>query len=99
MTEVYLNIIKTRDEILVAACDKNLLGKEFREGELHIYVNEKFYQGTLVNIKYALEEIERSTIANLVGEKIISEAIKAGLLHKDSVIYIQGIPHVQIIKM
>ncbi|MGQ4915014.1 MAG: DUF424 domain-containing protein [Candidatus Asgardarchaeia archaeon] len=99
MAEVYLNVIRTRDEVLVAVCDKELLGKKFKEGDLRLHVTEKFYQGVLVGISEALKEIENCTIANLVGERIVTEAINAGLLHKDSVIYIQGIPHVQIVKM
>jgi len=87
------------NEVVVAVCDKEILGKTFKEGELKIHVSEKFYKGDLVEIEDAINAIERATIANLVGEKIVARAVKEGLLHKDSVIYIQGIPHVQIVKI
>ncbi|MGQ4834596.1 MAG: DUF424 domain-containing protein [Candidatus Asgardarchaeia archaeon] len=96
---VYLKIMYHESEIIVAVCDKELIGQEFKEGILRLHVNEAFYKGNLVSINEALNAIERSTIANLVGERIISNAIERGLLHKDSVIYIQGIPHVQIVKV
>ena len=96
---VYLRVIYHEREIIVAVCDKELLGQKFKEGIYRLHVNEAFYKGDLVSIDEALAAIEKSTIANLVGKRIISNAIERGLLHKDSVIYIQGIPHVQIVKV
>jgi hypothetical protein len=37
--------------------------------------------------------------ANLVGKKIIKAAIKHGLIDPGAVIQIDGIPHVQIMKL
>ena len=97
--EVYIKVRSWKGDLVVAVCDKEILGKTFREGELRIHVKEEFYGGELVSVKDAIEQIKKATIANLVGSRIISEAIEEGLLHKDSVIYISGIPHVQIVKV
>lgn len=99
VSQVYLKVMYHGNEVVVAVCDKEILGKTFKEGKLKIHVSEEFYKGDLVEIEDAISAIERATIANLVGEKIIARAAKEGLLHKDSVIYIQGIPHVQIVKI
>ena len=44
-----------------------------------------------------LKELEKATIGNLVGKYIITYAIKAGFVQKDSVLWIDGVPHAQII--
>ena len=99
MTEVYLKIRISGKETLVSICDKEILGKKFKEGRLRIHVNEAFYKGDLVPVEEAIKKLEDATIANLVGENTISLAIKEGYVNKDSVIYIQGVPHVQIVKI
>ena len=99
MIEVYLKIRNTGRETLVSICDKDILGKKFKEGKLKIHINENFYKGDLVPIAEAIKTLETATIANLVGRNTVSHAIKEGYVNEDSVIYIQGIPHVQIIKI
>ena len=39
--------IKKHGEVL-AACDENIIGKRFSDGELELHLNEKFYKGKLV---------------------------------------------------
>jgi len=99
MTEVYLKIRTSGKETVVSICDKDILGKKFKEGRLKIHVTESFYKGDLVPVEEAVKSLETATIANLVGENTISHAIKEGYVNKDSVIYIQGVPHVQIVKI
>ena len=99
MIEVYLKIRNTGQETLVSICDKDILGKRFKEGRLKIYITEDFYRGTLVPIGEAIKTLESATIANLVGKNTVSYAIKEGYVNKDSVIYIQGVPHVQLVKI
>lgn len=93
--KVYLSEKYVGRELLVAACDEDLIGKTFREGNLKLEVKESFYGGRLVPIEDALKAIERATIVNLVGNTIISKAIEAGLIHPDGVIKIQGVAHAQ----
>lgn len=42
---MYLKIHNMGSEIMVAACDRKLIGKTFSEGELRIYVSKEFYKG------------------------------------------------------
>jgi hypothetical protein len=93
--EVYLREFKSQRDVVVAVCDRELLGKCFKEGKLTLDVRKEFYEGTLVSIDGALQTIESSTIANIVGEKIISKMIEAGLICEESVIRVSGVPHAQ----
>ena len=86
-------------ESMVSICDRECLGKVYREGKLTLKVTSKFYGNQLVTLEKALNELKKATIANLVGEKIVTECIRNGLVHEKAVIRINGIPHAQIISM
>ncbi|OYT28985.1 hypothetical protein B6U98_03495 [Thermoplasmatales archaeon ex4572_165] len=43
--------------------------------------------------------LKDATIANLVGETCIKIAINMDLIDQSNVIYIQGIPHAQMVRM
>jgi len=97
--KIYVKIYRVQGEILLAACDENLLGKTFREGELKLEVKERFYKGELRDIEDLERLLDEATIANLVGEKCVSKAIELGYVSEDRVLYIQGVPHAQMAKM
>ncbi len=84
---------------MVAVCDKNLIGQVLKEGKLRIEVKESFYKGQILSIQEAIEEIKKATIANLIGNEIIKEAIKSKLVHESVVLYIAGVAHAQIVKV
>ncbi|MHA1648660.1 MAG: DUF424 domain-containing protein [Candidatus Helarchaeota archaeon] len=84
---------------MVSICDRECLGKIYREGKFILRVTPEFYGNTLASLEEAVHELKRATIANLVGETIVNECIKLGLVHEKGVIRIDGIPHAQIIKM
>jgi hypothetical protein len=84
---------------MLAACDYELLGKRFKEGELQLDVNENFYNDVMVDKMTFLKHLAVCTIANLIGDRVIKYAINAGYVNKHTVIHISGIPHVQILKL
>jgi len=96
---VYVKVFTVDHEVLVAACDKEVLGRIFREGNVILHVSEEFYKGVLVTLDEALDRIKEATIANLVGKNIVSKAIEEGLVHPDAVIYVSNVPHAQIVRM
>jgi len=96
---IYVKIYRTQGEVLLAACDEELLGKTFREGELKLEVKERFYKGELME-EDALEHLlEEATIANLTGERCVSKAIELGYVDENRVLYIEGVPHAQMAKI
>ncbi len=86
-------------EKLLAACDKNLLGKTLVEGELHLEVKESFYGGGEMDLEDLVDYFKSSTIANLVGEKTVNKAIDLGFGYEEDILMIQGVPHIQIVRM
>jgi hypothetical protein len=93
-------VIKTKFEILVAICDEELVGKEIEiEKDFRVMVNERFYKGRLIDEREAVELMEKATIGNLIGKRIIEVAIRENIISPESVILIGGIPHAQFIKI
>jgi hypothetical protein len=96
---VYINIIQSSNQILVASCDKELLGMVIRNGKFKLEVKESFYKGELKSLTEALDILDSADIANLIGEQIIKTVIKSGRADQKAVIYIGGVPHLQIVKI
>jgi len=96
-----VKVVKVRGETVVAVCDEEILGRKFvdRKKGLKLEVNERFYRGNLVDIKDSLNLIRNASIANLVGSRIVDEALNAGLIQSRAIIRVKGVPHAQIVKM
>ena len=99
MSEVYLNVFRDPKQTLVAVCDKSLLGSTFREGRLKLEVKVDFYRGVPASVQDALKAINSADIANLVGKGIVGAAVQQGFVDASAVLLIQGVPHVQIVRM
>jgi hypothetical protein len=87
------------NELLLAACDKELLGKTFKEGELCLHVSQSFYGGELVNEKKLSGLMDSSTIGNLVGDRVIALAVQKKLVDSKRVLRIKKIPHAQFARI
>ncbi|MFW6040514.1 MAG: DUF424 domain-containing protein [Thermoplasmatota archaeon] len=92
-------IYQQGDEVLLAACDKELLGKTFKEGDIHLQVKESFYGGDEIDRKELSKQFSDTTIANLVGEKTVDTALDQGFGFKENVLWVDNIPHLQIVRM
>jgi len=84
---------------MVACCDEDIIGKTFRQGKLKLSPDSRFYGNSVSRISDALVILEKADILNLVGERIIQAAIERGLVHPDAVIRIDGVPHVQVMRL
>jgi hypothetical protein len=96
-TSMYLKSYSVNKETLVAVCDSELIGRTFCEGELHLSVNEDFYKGQPANEHEVKKALEDATIANLVGERSVTCGIDSGIVDKNCVITIDGVPHAQMV--
>jgi len=78
-------------------CDEELIGRKLKlSSGVSVEVTESFYKGMLVAEKEVVEYIRMGTIINLLGEKAVFAAIKHGYARKDSIMYVDGIPHLQL---
>jgi uncharacterized protein len=97
--EVYLNVKKVGQNVVLAVCDCDLLGKTLREGQIVFRIKEEFYKGRKTSVEEAVGLIDNSTIVNLVGKACVEKAIAHGYVHPDAVLKIEGVPHAQIMKL
>ena len=88
-----------RIDILLAACDSDLLGKTFRDAEkgFKLEVSKDFYSGSEITAEEFGKKLKNASIANLVGTETIGKAVELGLVVESSVLKIQGVPHVQVV--
>lgn len=86
---------------VVALCDSDLIGKKFEEGKMQLDVRENFFRGEEVAEKEAAgilkEQMLEDATFNIVGEKSVNLAISVGLIAKNSIGKVQGIPFALIL--
>ncbi len=96
---MYMKQYDTQGELLIAVCDKEIIGKKFHEGELTLMVDSGFYKGVDASESEVREALSCATIANIAGEKAIACAVDCGCVDPDTVIFIEGIPHAQMVRI
>ncbi|MGC8628936.1 MAG: DUF424 domain-containing protein [Candidatus Micrarchaeia archaeon] len=97
---IYLKKHETQFGTIFALCDEELIGKKFSEGkrELDLEKYSLFYMGEKIEENEAREIIKQGKIysANVVGKRSVSIFVEAGIVKKESIATIKGIPIVQV---
>ncbi len=96
---MYMKKYDTEGHVIVAVCDRDILGKKFREGKLVLKLDSSFYKGDEANEIEVKDALSSATIANIAGEKAIACAVECGCIDPDAIIFIEGIPHAQMIRI
>ncbi|MFH1789323.1 MAG: DUF424 family protein [Candidatus Altiarchaeota archaeon] len=91
----YVKVHAHEGEVLVAACDKEILGDIISEGELELHVKERFYGGEVKDDDELAEILSTASIANLVGNRAVAAAINLGHVNPENTLTIDGIKHAQ----
>ncbi|BFH73583.1 DUF424 family protein [Sulfurisphaera javensis] len=97
--KVSLNVIRRDGYVFVNICELELLGKTFKEGDINLVINKEFYEGQEVSIDYAFSLLNEASVVSMVGNKVVDEALKRGLIKEEGVISVQGIKFAQIYNM
>jgi hypothetical protein len=94
-------IVKTHKshegKIIAAACDDELVGKRFEEGELQLDLASEFYKGDEKDDVEAGDIIRNADSVNLVGEKAVKLGIDEGIIEEGHVKKISGVPYAQAV--
>ncbi|MGQ9587951.1 MAG: DUF424 domain-containing protein [Thermoplasmata archaeon] len=96
---ISIKVYKRGRELVVAACDADIIGRTFRSKDLKIHVSEGFYKGDSGDEDMLVNRLEMATIVNLVGRKTVDIAIRHGFVDPDRVLMIGGVPHAQMARM
>ncbi len=96
---MYIKIYDTEESVLVAVCDRGLIGNTYRDSGLKLEVTEEFYKGELVDAALVQTALLEATTANIVGEQSVAAAISCGAIDPECVIVISGVPHAQMFRV
>jgi len=96
--EFHVKVFRVGEQVLVAACDADLLGKTISsERGVELHVSEQFYGEDVLTAKQTCEMMKVATSLNLIGDAIVQLALSSGYGHPDSVVKIGGISHLILI--
>lgn len=81
---------------VIAICDEDLIGKTFQENNFQLDIKESFYKGEIkdnlqISKIFQSGKTEDATF-NIVGEESINAAINSGIVTKEGIKKIQGVP-------
>lgn len=90
-----VKVIKSHRDIVII-CDSDLIGKKFEEGTSQLDVKENFFKGEEKTKQETLEIIKKMSIEdatfNIVGRESIETALEIGIINKEGIKTIQGVP-------
>ena len=95
---MFVKIHRNEREVILAACDEDLIGRTFREEGKRLDVNELFYKGEAIGRDGLVERMKSVTIMNLVGEEAVTIAIREGYVDESRIIIIGGVKHAQVLR-
>ena len=94
--KVSLNVIRKEGYVFVNICEPELIDKTFIEGDIKLTVDRDFYHGQEVPIDYAFSLLDEASVISMIGNKVVEEAIRRGLIKEEGVISVQGVKFAQI---
>ncbi len=84
--------------IMVDICDIELIGNKLEQDGLVINLTKEYYQQQVIGQPDAQELLQKCDIANLVGDKIVRQALELKLAKEASIRKISGVPFLMIYK-
>ena len=66
----YMKIHESIDGVILAACDKDLLGTKIPHDEVEVEITERFYKGEIVEIDSIIGKIPEVSSTNFFGNKL-----------------------------
>jgi hypothetical protein len=82
---------------IVAVCDKDLIGKLLEESGKQLDLRSDFYKGEERSVQEIGDLMRNADGVNLVGEEAIALGLQEGVIEKEQVMKVKGIPHAQAV--
>ena len=95
---IVMRVHRVRAEVVVAACDAELLGRDLPVGTQGrtVKVSAHFYGERTVSREELLWALQRATIANLLGARVLKVAQEEGFVDPRGAGTLGGVPHAEI---
>lgn len=101
----WANTYTTKQDFVLAVCDEEIIEKELKfkyhekKDAIKVKLSKKFYGGMLIDENIVLKLLNKATIGNLMGKRIVELVEKNGFIIHENIILIDGIPHAQFVKI
>lgn len=96
---MYHKLHSAEGQTILACCDKELIGKTLKRGNIAFTVKEGFYKGLETSEQELKKLLREADSINLLGEKAVGIAIGEGFIKKEEIIMFGSIPHAIIFKI
>ena len=83
--------------LMINICDEELLGKRISNGSLNMDIRQEFFI-EVMDEKQIRDLLQKSSIANLIGNRVIQRTLDWKLAKKESIKTISNIPFLMIYK-
>ncbi len=95
---IVMRVHRVRAEVVVAACDEELLGRDLPVGTAGrtVKVSSQFYGERRVSVEEFLLATRRATIVNLLGPRVLAAAERDGMIAPGGAGTLGGVPHAEI---
>jgi hypothetical protein len=93
-----LRTMSYQGSTMVNICDIELVGTKLEQDEIIVDLTKEYFQQEIIEESKAEILLQTCSVANLVGERIVSKAIKMRLAKEISIKTISGIPFLMIFK-
>ncbi len=94
-----VKVHKKENRTIVAVCDKELIGQLLEENGKQIDLRGDFYKGEERDGAEIGDLIRNADGVNLVGQEAVALGLQEGVIEKENVITVKGIPHAQAVLM
>jgi uncharacterized protein len=93
-----LRINRYQGSIMISICDLELVGMQLKQEDIVVNITREYFEQEIIEERQALELLKSCSIANLVGERIVKNAIDLRLAKEPSIKRISGIPFLMLFK-
>lgn len=95
---IVMRVHRVRAEVVVAACDADLLGRDLPVGASGrtVRISSQFYGERRVSAEEFLLAARRATIVNLLGPRVLAVAEREGMIAPGGAGDLGGVPHAEI---
>jgi hypothetical protein len=84
--------------LLLIVTDREILGRKFEEGKRQLDLGPAFYRGEAMSREEVKKLFSQAQHLHLTGTQAIALALEEDLLRSENLLWVQGIPHAEVVR-
>jgi len=94
---IFVKLHRHGNDVMLAACDSEIIGMTFNGDGMRITVLERFYGGEMVTPEVFLERVKSVNMMNIVGNRVVDLALRNGIVSPEGILTIGEVKHAQTV--